>query len=100
MRINKLLYLIGLVWLSSCGINTEYEAIKDIKNNVWISDTTVDFNFDIKEDAKYDVYYLVKNKTSKHSKTLMMNIISVNFKKTIFTRYFVFYKMRLWIRKF
>ena len=65
MRKSNLLYLISFIWfLTSCGVSSEFEDITDITNENWSADSLVSFNFEIKEEALYDVSYLVKNKTS------------------------------------
>lgn len=65
MRKSNLLYLIPIIWaLTSCGITSEFEKITDISNENWSADSIVSFDFEIKDDGLYDVYYLVKNKTS------------------------------------
>lgn len=65
MNRNNFIYFIMLVWvLASCGVNSTYESISTIENNSWNTDSIVTFNFEVEEAGVYNVYYLVKNKTT------------------------------------
>lgn len=54
--------LIGV--LASCGVSSTYESISTIENNSWNTDSIVTFDFELEEEGMYNVYYLVKNKTT------------------------------------
>lgn len=64
MRKNSIVYLILIAWLTSCGVSTEFESVSDVEGNIWLADSSMSFDFNIKKDGNYDVYYIVKNKTT------------------------------------
>jgi len=65
-RKNKILF-IAIIFtgflLQSCGINSVYEHKFDFENATWNEDSLKTFSFEIAEDGKYNLFYIVKNKS-------------------------------------
>lgn len=49
--------------IQSCSFDSVYEEKIDLPEAIWAEDSIQTFQFEIKETGKYNVFYLVKNKS-------------------------------------
>lgn len=78
-----ILILLTVISLQSCGSKSVYEKQINFENAIWDEDSIHNFNFNITNNGKYNVYVSIKSKTDYPFSNLYLKAILKSEKSTL-----------------